>query len=379
MSEARGRVAVVYDGFPHYRKGVIEALAASDRFDYVFVGDADYRDASIKTYAFPPGIEFVPTRSTPLGPLHLQRGIWRAVKDRRVTHVIFLGNPWFVSYWLLAPLLRLRGKRVLFWSHGWISEREPPVRARLKELFFRLADALLLYGHRARQIGLARGFSPERLHVIGNSLDYPAQQAQFEALAGASSAALRSELGLPADRHVIICTARLTEKCRFDLLIHAAHELARQGEPVFLLLVGEGPARDSLEALARALGVEHRFWGACYDETVIARLYKASDLTVSPGKVGLTAMHSMAYGTPVISHGNLDHQMPEFEAIVPGLTGEFFQENSLESLAATIRTWFAQHPVKPERACIERIEAEFTPASQRLRIEAALTGPAPAH
>jgi glycosyltransferase involved in cell wall biosynthesis len=139
-------------------------------------------------------------------------------------------------------------------------------------------------------------------------------------------------------------------------------------------LVGEGPEKESLESLALSLQVPHRFVGACYDEAVIAKLFKASDLTVSPGKVGLTAMHSMAYGTPVISHGNFDHQMPEVEAIVPGITGDVFSENSSEDLARVISTWFDQHPRKPERECINRIESDFTPAIQRRVIEATLSG-----
>jgi glycosyltransferase involved in cell wall biosynthesis len=141
---------------------------------------------------------------------------------------------------------------------------------------------------------------------------------------------------------------------------------------VFLLIVGDGPEKDNLAALAASMGVPHRFWGECYDETTIAKLYKLSDLTVSPGKVGLTAMHSMAYGTPVISHNNLDNQMPECEAILPGITGDFFLENSSEDLARTILNWFHRHPVKPESECIKRVEAEFTPEFQRRAIENAL-------
>ena len=41
-----------------------------------------------------------------------------------------------------------------------------------------------------------------------------------------------------------------------------------------------------------------------------------SDLTVSPGNIGLTAIHSLSYGTPVCSHSNFNNQMPESEAII---------------------------------------------------------------
>jgi glycosyltransferase involved in cell wall biosynthesis len=369
---AKPKVAVIYDGFPHYRKGVIEELAASENFEYYFFGDAAYRDESIKLYEFRPGVNVVRTRGFSVGRFYFQPGLLGALTDKGVTHCIFLGNPWFISYWMLPPILRLLGKRVYFWCHGWLAQREPFLRRTLKNLFFSSAHGLFLYGHRAKAIGCSLGFHPERLHVINNSLDYKSQKSVFESLAHISPSALREELGLPPSSQIIICTARLTSACRFDLLIHAAGELGNNGLDVFLVLVGDGSERDSLAALAVSLSVAHRFWGACYDETTLAKLYKASDLTVSPGKVGLTAMHSMAYGTPVISHNTFDHQMPEVEAIVPGVTGDYFAESSSSDLARVIRKWFDAHPTKPERECIDRVEAEFTPAFQRRVIESAL-------
>jgi glycosyltransferase involved in cell wall biosynthesis len=371
-SHSQARVAVVYDAFPHYRKGIIEELVLSETYEYFFFGDPKYLDDSINTYEFKPGANVVCTSSFTFGPFHIQTNLFRALLRHKVSYCIFLGNPRFLSYWLLTPILRLLGKRVYFWSHGWIARDEPLLRSAFKHAFFMLPHALLLYGNRSKEIGVTRGFDAKRMHVIGNSLDYRAQKQRFEALAGRSQSELRLELGLPINIKIIICTARVTQKCRFDLLIHAAAKLKAERREVFLLIVGDGPEREYLSAMATALAVEHRFWGACFDEDTISKLYKSADLTVSPGKVGLTAMHSMAYGTPVISHGNFDHQMPEYEAIVPGVTGELFVENSSDDLARVILRWFDEHPAKPEADCVKRIELEYTPASQRRAIECAL-------
>jgi glycosyltransferase involved in cell wall biosynthesis len=373
-SGPKARVAVIYDGFPHYRKGVIEELASSNNYDYYFFGDSKYRDVSINAYDFKPGIKVVRTKSFSVGPFHFQTNILVGLLRNKISHCIFLGNPWFVSYWVLTPILRLLGRKVYFWSHGWISQHERPVRRTIKHLFFQLPGALLLYGRRAKKIGISHGFPPGTMHVISNSLEYSAQKRLFDRLAESSRTELRQEFQFPLDRKVIICTARVSQKCRFDVLMYAASNLQIANHGVFIVIVGDGPEKEALSVLATSLGLAHKFWGACYDEATIAKLYKASDLTVSPGKVGLTAMHSMAYGTPVISHDNFDHQMPEFEAIVPGVTGDFFAENSSDDLARVILNWFERHPVKPERECVERIEAEFTPSFQRRAIESALQG-----
>ena len=90
------------------------------------------------------------------------------------------------------------------------------------------------------------------------------------------------------------------------------------------------PAR--YQADRPALNQNVCFFGPCYDEFEIGMLIYNAALCVSPGNVGLTAIHSLSYGTPVISHNDFKHQMPEFEAIVPGETGAFFIANDLNSL-----------------------------------------------
>ncbi len=69
------------------------------------------------------------------------------------------------------------------------------------------------------------------------------------------------------------------------------------------------------------------FFGASYDEELNYRLIACSDCCISPGEVGLTAIHSLMYGTPVITHNNFDQQMPEYEAIIPKYNGDYFNFN----------------------------------------------------
>jgi hypothetical protein len=118
------------------------------------------------------------------------------------------------------------------------------------------------------------------------------------------------------------------------------------------------------------------FEGACYDEHRIAELISASTVTVAPGKVGLTAMHSMVYGVPVITHSDADDQMPEWEAIIPGVTGALFARDSVEGLEAAIREWTRDPwPSEPtRRACESIIDRFWNPHVQRRLIEHAVLG-----
>lgn len=109
---------------------------------------------------------------------------------------------------------------------------------------------------------------------------------------------VRAELGLPDDAVVIGGVGRLVEPKRFDLMLRAAAPLP--GTTV--LLVGEGPARAGLAALADELGMAGRvrFAGQRLD---VARLLSAMDVfaSTSPEETfGVAILEAMAAGLPVV-------------------------------------------------------------------------------
>lgn len=59
--------------------------------------------------------------------------------------------------------------------------------------------------------------------------------------------------------------------------------------------------------------------------------------------------------------------MPEYEAIKPGQTGDFFECNKVQSLARTISKWFAEKKDKREevrQACYNEIDTNWNPYYQ---------------
>jgi glycosyltransferase involved in cell wall biosynthesis len=286
--------------------------------------------------------------------------------------LILMGNPNYLSTWIAAAAARLRGTPVLFWTHGWLRP-ERRTKAMIRRLFYRLADRLLLYGERARALGLAQGFAPERLTVIYNSLDVARADAIIARIDRVDRLfAPPQQMFAAPERPLVICTARMTPLCRFDLLIEAAARLAAQGRPINILLVGDGPSREPLERLSARLGIDVHFAGAVYDEDRLGEWLHAADLTVSPGKIGLTAIHSLMYGTPAITHANLDDQMPEVEAIVPGETGALFRQGDIDDLATTIDQWLSADRETVRAACRLMVHGKWNPAAQANAIAAAI-------
>ena len=77
-------------------------------------------------------------------------------------------------------------------------------------------------------------------------------------------------------------------------------------------------------------------------------------------------MHTMVFGTPVISHNNFPWQMPEFEAIHSGITGDFFEMDNLDSLCQCITHWFRVNHDREivRKACFEEIDTQWNPYFQ---------------
>lgn len=337
----RKRVAVVYHFFPHYRSAIIRRLAEEGTCDWTFFGDAqDFdRDSGIQPMVFPPEIEFRRLKVSRLrGSVIWQHGVVRLAASRDYDTLILLGVSKYLSMWVGAIVGRLTGKRVLFWTHGWTYRPKGPLRY-VRRYFYRLANGIMTYGRWAKQIALEEGFDPSTVYVIGNSLDLSTQSEALRAMDADRPAAVRMELFGNSLTPVITCISRLTAVRRLDLLLYAAARIRERGLSVNVLLIGDGPERARLELLAAELGVRVAFAGECYEERRICELMRASNVTVAPGKVGLTAMHSMAYGIPVVTHGDHENQMPEFEAVVPGKTGSLFRLGDIDDLADAIEPW----------------------------------------
>ncbi|SFF94712.1 Glycosyltransferase involved in cell wall bisynthesis [Novosphingobium sp. CF614] len=367
------KVAVIYHLWPHYREAVMRAMDRGDRVQYHFHGSGEPFAGIV--HADPGSVRhFVRAPFTCHGRITWQPAAIAAVRNGGYDAVIFLADPHFASTWIAAALARWMRIPVLFWGHGWL-RRESAVKARVRGLYFRLAHGFLTYSERGRRLGAEAGFPPERIRVVYNSLDLERADRVIAGIESGTLASLRPQ-GLFADpgRPLVICTARLTRQCRFDLLVDAAALLARRGLPVNVLLVGDGPAREGLEARARCLGVAVHFFGACYDEDITGQFIYHADLTVSPGKIGLTAMHSLMYGTPAITHDHFDRQMPEVEAIEEGLTGAFFPHGDTAGLAAAMERWLRSAPARPVvRAAARRtIRAKWSPDVQARIIEDAV-------
>jgi glycosyltransferase involved in cell wall biosynthesis len=372
---SRRRVCIIYHYFAHYRGPVIDELVRNGKHEYHFAADTTSAHTRIKLADNIPPDRWHYVPAFYREPIVFQPRAIRLALSRKFDDIIFLGVVYWPSTWIATALARLTGKRVFFWSHGW-TENEGGLKHHVRKAFYRLASGMMLYGHWAKAIGMLKGFRPDKLHVIYNSLDYPLQARARQAVAPERAADVRREVAGDCPDPIVTTIIRLFPLKKVDMLIEAAAMAAKKGRPLTLLIVGDGPDRERLEKLAADRGVRAHFAGAVYDEQRIAELLAISDAACIPGPAGLTVMHALSHGVPFVTNDDFDTQMPEIEAIIPGKTGMFFRAGSTESLCDALLATIGDENLRAytKAHSIKIIERFYTPAAQRECIDRAIDG-----
>lgn len=149
-------------------------------------------------------------------------------------------------------------------------------------------------------------------------------------------------------RRGFLISGRQTPYKRFDLAVTACSKLNLP-----LTVIGTGPDHKRLRGLA---GKSVTFLGKVSDE-VLEEEFASAEALIFPGldDFGITAVEALAAGTPVVAYkggGALDY-------IVPGKTGEFFEELSAKSLGRALHNF---QPKRYTSSAIERYAEHFSKA-----------------
>ncbi len=358
------KLCLIYNFAQHYRTSIFQLIDKEYDCEYVF-GDK-YLNVEKMDYSLLKGkVTEVPSRQL-FGGWFYRPGIQKMLR-KDFDCFLMLGESRALSTWLFCVKARLfhPKKKVYFWSHGWYGKESKAERL-IKKLFFRLPNGgIFLYGKYACELMIKEGFNPDKLFVIHNSLAYNEQVAIRQQLV--AKPIYNEHFG--NDYPNLFFIGRLTTIKKLDMVLRAMAQLKTSGQNYNMTFIGGGEVQSELEKLASELGLQNIVWfyGPCYDEKVLGEMIYNADLCVSPGNIGLTAMHSLVFGTPAITHDDFPHQMPEFEAIKEGITGTFFKIDNVDSLADGISKWFTNKGNKREEvreACMKEIDENWTPQFQ---------------
>ncbi len=357
------KLCLIYNTAPRYREAVFRMIDAEYDCDWYFgetKSDIKEMDTSLLK-----NVKYYKSIGNP-NKIYWKIGVLGLLFKRKYRNFFMLAEVRSITDWLFFWLAStfFKSKRVYLWTHGWYG-KETGIEAKMKLWLYCHVSGTFVYGDRARKLLMEQGIPEEKLFAIHNSLDYDSQKS------------LRTHI-VPTDifkKHfdndnpTMIFIGRLTKVKKLDMIIQALARLKSMGEFYNLVFVGDGSEREKLQNMATALNVQENIWfyGACYDETKNAELIYNADLCISPGNVGLTAMHALVFGCPVITHDCFEWQMPEFEAIHANSTGNFFKKDDLDDLVAAISRWFISKKEKREevrKMCFKEIDTYWNPYYQ---------------
>lgn len=356
-------ICCIFNYPPHYRKAIYELMDAELKCHFYFgnkvpgtLEEMDVKNLKgfqkrFKNYLFK------------------KRIIWQKDKIsllfKPYKYYILSVDTACINSWFFIFMAKLLGKKIYFWTHGSYGKESNFQRIK-NSLYFWPSSGLLLYGNYARRVLINRGYQKEKMFIIANSLDYKLNIEIREQLVKTKIYTDYFNNNNPT----LIFIGRLEKKKKLDILLKAIYHLKNEESiDVNCILVGDGREKDILEKITHKLDLKENvlFFGASYDEYEIGNLIYNADICISPGNVGLTGIHSLSYGTPVITHSNYSKQMPEFEAIIPKLNGLFFRENDIISLSNSIKKWLKTYPTKNEiliKNCYQVIDEIYNPYYQ---------------
>jgi glycosyltransferase involved in cell wall biosynthesis len=279
--------------FPAYRAPFFDALALSCTGGLsVFSGEPMQDEALGK----PGELRFA--QHVPANNLYLGGGLLLFVwqfglidwLDRWHPDVLILeANPRNISTNAALRWMHAHDRPVIGWGLG-----APPVRGPFPALmggsrrrFLAQFDALISYSKTGAEQFIAAGFQRESVFIAPNA-----------ATPRPSQPPLRRPEIYPDTRPVVLFVGRLQARKRVDALIKACAGLPLDRQPR-LVIVGDGPARDEFEAVAREVYPAAEFTGVRHDEE-LAPYFLAADLFVLPGTGGLAVQQAMSHGLPVM-------------------------------------------------------------------------------
>src|SRR5690349_21951335 len=235
----------------HYNVGTFELLARDYNIDFYFFSAGNewywpkehgYRSGRFHS-EYLPGFQVGQTRVTLSLPWKLLFGGYdlyiKCINGRFALPVTYL-------------IARFRRKPFILWTGVWtrVQTRFQRLVFPLTRYIYRHADAIVVYGEHVKSYLISEGVSPDRIFVAAHATDnsFYSQQISQEV-----KSAVLERLGVASDQRVVLYLGRLEESKGVDFLLRAFAEIV---EPdTILVIAGNGTMQQSLESLAKELGI----------------------------------------------------------------------------------------------------------------------------
>ncbi|PPK52728.1 glycosyltransferase [Marinobacter persicus] len=203
-------------------------------------------------------------------------------------------TPW-VYGWFAALGLPVS---VVFTEHGrFYPDRYRYKAALVNQAMARTSRAMVAISDATRQALARYEFLPRsRIRVVYNGI--AALQPDHDRVA-----ALRAELGIPEEAFVMGTVSRMDPVKNQSMMLRAFHRFLQQCPEGWLLVVGDGAERESLQFLAGELGISERvtFTGSVSQPANHMALMEVFLLSSFTEGTSMTLLEAMSLGIPAVA------------------------------------------------------------------------------
>ena len=265
-----------------------------------------------------------------------QQGVIRETAKCRKSVIILENNLRIISNFVVILINKMIHNRIILWGHlkGKSKSRILDV---IRNYLAGIADAVILYNQGDAEELVSKGIPRQKMFVAHNTID----TTKIKSLRQANNAFKKNS---------ICYLGRLIPDKKVDLLLEALSSLKiNHALSVNLEIIGDGPEMARLQKMSRDLGISHliKFHGAVFSEDLISQAIRCCRASVSPGPIGLSAIHSLAYGLPVIFTPG-EFNGPEAESLKSGYNALHFRADDPASLAQIINRLLTQPELQTE-------------------------------
>ena len=233
--------------------------------------------------------------------------------------------------------------KIVYTLHGFHLIRRPFLFRwfflSLEKILNRWTDILVCVSEADKNLVLKyKTNTSEKIKIIKNKIDIEKFQATKEL-----EEKTKKELGLE-DNFVLCTIGRLHLQKDFSTVLRALNLIEFKMRNPKLLIVGDGPLRDSLERETKGLGIEKyvNFLGFREDIPILINLSDIIILSTKWEGLPLTPLEAGASRKPIIA-SNIEGVK---ETIIDDKTGFLFNPGSAEDLAEKILTLYNQEELR---------------------------------
>jgi len=322
-----GKVGIQQRVLPAYRTAFFDLLAEKCAGGLSVFAGAPLPEENINTSNELRVAQFFPARnqhfSNPESIFYQcrQAEIINWLEDWDPDVLIVEANPRYPSSLDAVDWMHQRGRSVIGWGLG-----SPPTsgllgywRKRKRLNLFMSFEAMIAYSNRGARELEALGIPSSRIYVAHNAV---------------SSRPTRSINYRPttySDQPKVLFVGRLQARKRIDNLLIACSHLPAVIQPT-VWIVGDGPAREAVQSLAKEVYPDTVFWGALQGDE-LETYFQEADLFVLPGTGGLAVQQAMTHALPVIVAQGDGTQ----EDLVTNENGWLIPANDINALANSLQ------------------------------------------